>query len=40
MPGAAMTTIEVLNATGVIYAGQDKATHVSVRPVGAQWKTG
>ena len=35
MPGAAMTTIEALNATGVVYAVQDGATHVSVRPVGA-----
>ena len=35
MPGAAMTTIEALNATGVVYAVQDNATHVSVRPVGA-----
>ena len=34
-PGAAMTTIEALNATGVVYAVQDGATHVSVRPVGA-----
>ena len=35
MPGAAMTTIEALNATGVVYAVQDGPTHVSVRPVGA-----
>ena len=35
MPGSAMTTIEALNATGVVYAIQDSATHVSVRPVGA-----
>ena len=35
MPGAAMTTIEALNATGVVYAVQDGATHISVRPVGA-----
>ena len=34
-PGAAMTTIEALNATGVVCAVQDGATHVSVRPVGA-----
>ena len=34
MPGAAMTTIEALNATGVVYAVQDGATHVSVKPVG------
>ena len=35
MPGAAMTTIEALNATGVVYAVKDGPTHVSVRPVGA-----
>ena len=35
MPGAAMTTIEALNATGVGYAVQDGPSHVSVRPVGA-----
>lgn len=35
MPGAAMTTIGELNATGVVYAVKDGATHVSVRPVGA-----
>ena len=35
MPGAARTTIEALNATGIVYAVQDNATHVSVRPVGA-----
>ena len=35
MSGAAMTTIEALNATGVVYAVQDGPTHVSVRPVGA-----
>ena len=35
MPGAAMTTIEALNATGVVYAVQDGPTHVGVRPVGA-----
>lgn len=34
MPGAAMTTIEALNAAGVVYAVQDGPTHVSVRPVG------
>ena len=33
-PGAAMTTIEALNATGVVYAIQDGPTHVSVYPVG------
>ncbi len=35
MPGAAMTTIEALNATGVVYAVKDRDNHVSVRPVGA-----
>lgn len=34
-PNAAMTTIEALNATGVVYAIQDGPTHVSVRPVDA-----
>jgi len=33
-PGAAMTTIEALNATGVVYAVKDGPTHVSVRPRG------
>ena len=33
-PGAAMTTIEDLNATGLVYAVKDGPTHVSVRPVG------
>lgn len=33
-PGAAVTTIEALNATGVVYAVQDDPTHVSVRPIG------
>ena len=33
-PGAAMTTIEALNATGLVYAVRDNVTHVSVRPVG------
>lgn len=32
-PGAAVTTIEELNATGIVYAIQDGPTHVSVRPV-------
>ena len=31
---AAMTTIGKINSTGVLYAIQDKATHVSVYPVG------
>ena len=34
-PGAVMTTIEALNATGVVYAVRDGVTHVSVRPVDA-----
>ncbi len=34
MPGAAKTTIEDLNATGVVYAVKDGLTHVSVRPIG------
>ena len=33
-PGCSMTTIEALNATGIVYAVQDGATHVSVYPVG------
>ena len=33
-PGAAVTTIEELNATGVVYAVRDNALHVSVRPIG------
>ena len=33
-PGAAMTTIEALNATGVVYAVCDGAGHVSVHPIG------
>ncbi|MBR6666207.1 MAG: RHS repeat-associated core domain-containing protein [Lachnospiraceae bacterium] len=33
-PGAAMTTIEALNATGVVYAVYDGAGHVSVHPLG------
>lgn len=33
-PGAAMTTIEALNATGVVRAVQDGAGHVSVHPIG------
>ena len=32
-PGAAVTTIEELNATGIVYAVQDGPAHVSVRPV-------
>lgn len=34
MPGAAMTTIEEINATGYLYAVQDGLIHVSVVPVG------
>lgn len=40
-PGAAMTTIEELNATGVVYAYQDSLTHVTVKPIGgtiAEWR--
>lgn len=33
-PGCSMTTIEALNATGIVYAVKDGATHVSVYPVG------
>ena len=33
-PGAAMTTIAALNATGVVYAVYDGANHVSVFPIG------
>ena len=33
-PGSAVTTIEALNATGVVYAIQDGANHVSVFPIG------
>ena len=33
-PGAAMTTIEALNATGIVYAVYDGGTHVSVHPIG------
>ena len=33
-PGCVMTTIEALNATGVVYATKDGPTHVSVYPVG------
>ena len=32
--GAAVTTIEAINVTGVVYAIQDSPTHVSVRPIG------
>ena len=33
-PGSAATTIEALNATGLVYAVQDKPNHVAVWPVG------
>ena len=39
-PGCSMTTIQALNATGVVYAVPDGATHVSVYPIGgtmADW---
>ena len=32
--GSAMTTIEAINATGVVYAIQDGPCHVSVHPIG------
>lgn len=32
-PGAARTTIEAINATGLVYAFKDGPTHVSVIPV-------
>ena len=34
MPGSAMTTIESLNATGLVLAIKDGPTHVSVIPIG------
>lgn len=34
-PGAAVITIEAVNATGVLYAKKDGATHISVVPVNA-----
>jgi len=40
-PGAAMTSIEELNATGVVYAYQDSLTHITVKPIGgiiAEWR--
>ena len=30
----AVTTIEALNATGIVYAVQDGVSHVSVYPIG------
>ena len=40
-PGAAMTTIGALNATGLVFAIRDGVTHVSVYPIGgtiAEWR--
>ena len=40
-PGSAMTTIEEINATGVLRAVRDSGSHVSVYPLGgtiAQWR--
>ena len=34
-PGSAQTTIEKINATGVLYAWRDSPTHISVIPVNA-----
>lgn len=39
-PGAAMTTIEALNATGLVYAVKDKPTHVSVNLLVGPWTIG
>lgn len=39
--GAGATTIEAINATGILYAVKDNATYVSVYPVGAtiaEWR--
>ena len=36
---AAVTTINKLNATGVVYAYRDKPTHVTVLPVGVPLQT-
>lgn len=36
---AAVTTINTLNKTGIVYAYQDKLTHVSVVPVGVSIQT-
>ena len=39
-PGSAVTTIEAINGTGVLYAVRDGAYHVSVYPIGGtikQW---
>ena len=33
-PGAVQTTINTINSTGILYAIQDKPTHVSVYPIG------
>lgn len=37
-PGCAETTIEEVNATGVLYAKIDGVDHISVFPVGASLK--
>ena len=34
-PGSAVTTINTINATGILYAVQDRPFHVSIKPVGA-----
>ena len=33
-PGSAMTTIEQINATGVLFAQQDGKSHISIYPIG------
>jgi hypothetical protein len=33
-PGSAVTTIEEINATGIVYAVKDGTYHVSVFPIG------
>ena len=33
--GSAVTTINTINATGILYAVQDRPFHVSIKPVGA-----
>ena len=35
-PGCSMTTIEALNATGIVYAFRDGSHHISVYPVGGK----
>ena len=34
-PDSAVTTINTINATGILYAVQDRPFHVSIKPVGA-----